>query len=182
MDLITTNNHTNIVLANVPILYDLYHSQVNMGIRYYNKKLMEITKEHKQVALIEIDIDRKYTWHGLHFSKLGKLLLTNKITQTTYSVLGNKQKQSTVMSEKYEIQGDENEVDGRNSNQGNKGIRNNEDIIKLTQNGVDKNGEERFNQDEDETTSDNSDDKNDEERFSLINKVILSQEPEWWGK
>jgi len=86
------------------------------------------------------------------------------------------------MSEKYEIQGDENEVDGRNSNQGNKGIRNNEDIIKLTQNGVDKNGEERFNQDEDETTSDNSDDKNDEERFSLINKVILSQEPEWWGK
>jgi len=82
------------------------------------------------------------------------------------------------MSEKYEIQGDENEVDGRNSNQGNKGIRNNEDIIKLTQNGVDKNGEERFNQDEDETTSDNSDDKNDEERFSLINKVILSQEPE----
>ena len=46
MDLITTNNHTNIVLANVPILYDLYHSQVNMGIRYYNKKLMEITKEH----------------------------------------------------------------------------------------------------------------------------------------
>jgi hypothetical protein len=42
---------------------------------------------------------------------------------------------------------------------------------KLTQN-----GEERFNLDEDETTSDNSDDKNDEERFSLIdNNVILSQ-------
>jgi hypothetical protein len=38
-----------------------------------------------------------------------------------------------VMSEKYEIQGDESEVDGRNSNQGKKGIRNNEGIIKLTQ-------------------------------------------------
>jgi 16S rRNA U516 pseudouridylate synthase RsuA-like enzyme len=72
------------------------------------------------------------------------------------------------MNEKYEIQGDESEVDGRNSNQGNKGIRNNEDIIKLTQNGVDKNGEGMFNQDEDETSA-NSDDKNDEERFSLIN-------------
>jgi len=81
------------------------------------------------------------------------------------------------MSEKYEIQGDESEVDGRNSNQGNKGIRNNEDIIKLTQSGVDNNGEERFNQDEDETTGDNSNDMNDEERFSLINNtVILPQE------
>jgi len=95
---------------------------------------MEITKEHKQVALTEIDIDRKYhTWHGLHFNKLGKLLFT---TQMIYSILGNKQKQSVVMSEKYEIQGDKCEVDGRNSNQGNKGIRNNEDIIKLSQNGV----------------------------------------------
>ena len=40
------------------------------------------------------------------------------------------------MSEKYEIQGDESEVNVRNSNQGNKGLRNNEDLIKLTQNGV----------------------------------------------
>jgi hypothetical protein len=145
---------------------------------------MEITKEHKQVTLIEIDVDRKYhTRRGLHFNKLGKFLLTNKITQTIYSILGNKQKQSTVMSEKYEIQVDESEVDGRNSNEGNKGIRNNEDIIKLTQNGVDKNSKERFNQDEDETTSDISDDKNDEEKFSLINnKVILSQELEFDGE
>jgi hypothetical protein len=33
------------------------------------------------------------------------------------------------MSEKYEIQGDESEVDGSEPPQGNKGIRNNEDII-----------------------------------------------------
>jgi len=61
MEFIKTNNHTNIVLANVPTQYDLsYHSQVNKGIRSYNIKLREITKEHKQVALIETDIDRKY--------------------------------------------------------------------------------------------------------------------------
>ena len=55
MNFIKTNNHINIVLANVPIRYDLsYRSQVNMGIRSYNKKLMEITKEHNQVALIVI--------------------------------------------------------------------------------------------------------------------------------
>ena len=52
MNFIKTNIHTNIVLANVPIRYDLsYYLQVNKGIRSYNKKLMEITKEHKQVAL-----------------------------------------------------------------------------------------------------------------------------------
>jgi len=75
-----TNNHTNIVLANVPIRYDLpYHSQVNKGIRSYNKKLMEITKEHKHVALIEIDIDRQYhTRHALHFNKVGNCCLQIK--------------------------------------------------------------------------------------------------------
>jgi len=82
-----------------------------------------------------------------------------------YLILGDKQKQSTVMSENYGNLGDESEVDGRNSNQVNKDIRNSEDIIKLTQNGVDKNGEEKFNQDEDEITSDNSDDKKGEVRF-----------------
>jgi hypothetical protein len=47
MEFIKSNNHTNIVLANVPIRYDLsYHSQVNKGIRSYNKKLMEIIREH----------------------------------------------------------------------------------------------------------------------------------------
>ena len=39
------------------------------------------------------------------------------------------------MSEKYGVQGDESEVDGRNSDQGNKDISN------------DRNGEERFNLD-----------------------------------
>jgi hypothetical protein len=80
---------------------------------------MEITQEHKQVALTEKDTDREYhTRHGLHFNKLGKLLLANKVSQTIYSILGNKQKQSTVMSEKYEIQGDESEVDGTPRKQG----------------------------------------------------------------
>jgi len=68
MEFIKTNNHTNIVLTNVPVRYDLsYYLQENKGIRSFNKKLMEITKEHKQVALIELYIHRKYhTRHGLH--------------------------------------------------------------------------------------------------------------------
>jgi hypothetical protein len=47
--------------------------------------------------------------------------------------------------------GDEIEVDGRNSNQGNKDISN------------DRNSEERFNLDEDKSTRDNNGDKNDDE-------------------
>jgi hypothetical protein len=122
MEFIKTNNHTNIVLANVPFRYVLsYHSQVNKGIRSDNKKLMEIAKERKQVALIEINIDRKYhTRHGLHFNKLGKLLFSQNITHMIYSILGNKQEQSTVMSENYEIQGNESEVVRTNTNERNK--------------------------------------------------------------
>jgi len=62
----------------VPIRYDLsYYLQENKGIRSFNKKLKEITKEHKQVALIDIDVDRKYhTRHGLHANKLVILLFS----------------------------------------------------------------------------------------------------------
>jgi hypothetical protein len=91
MGFIKSNNHTNTVLANVPIPYDLlYYSEVNEGIRSYNKKVMEIIKEHKEVDLLDIDIARKYTQHGLHFNKLSKLLFSNKITQAIYSTLGKK--------------------------------------------------------------------------------------------
>ena len=75
------------------------------------------------------------------------------------------------MSEKYEVQGDESEVDGRNSHQGNKDI------------GNDRNSEERFNLDEDESTRDNNGDKNDEEKFRQINStVIVSQNLECDGE
>jgi len=75
------------------------------------------------------------------------------------------------MSKKYGVQGDESEVDGRNFNQGNKDISN------------DRNSEESFNLDEDESTRDNNGDKNDEEKFRQINsKVIVSQKLECDGE
>jgi hypothetical protein len=144
---------------------------------------MEIIKEHKQVALIEIDVDRKYhTQYGLHFNKLGKLLFSNNITKAIYSTLGKRLKQSIVMSEKQGIQGGENKADGRNSNQKHKDFRNNKDKIKLMQNYVDRNSGERFNQDKDKTVSNNSDDMNVEGKYSQINnKVGVSQELECDG-
>jgi L-cysteine desulfidase len=83
------------------------------------------------------------------------------------------------MSENYGIQGDESEADGRKSNQRHKGPSNNQDIIKSIQNDVDRNSEERPNQDKEETTSDNSEDKNEEGKHSQINtKMVVSQELE----
>jgi hypothetical protein len=75
-------------------------------------------------------------------------------TSTIYATLGMKLKQSIVMSEKQGIQGGENKADGRNSNQGHKDFRKNEDTIKLIQNDVHSNNGEKFNQDKDQTVSD----------------------------
>ena len=73
---------------------------------------------------------------------------------------GKKPKQSTGMRKKCGIQGEENEVDGRNTSQGNRDI-------KSTQNNADRNSEERLNQIEDEASSDNNDVKNDEDSVPL---------------
>jgi hypothetical protein len=49
-EFIKANNHTNIILASVPVRYDLSHySQANKEIRSYNNKLTEIMNAHKQV-------------------------------------------------------------------------------------------------------------------------------------
>ena len=64
------------------------------------------------------------------------------------------------MRKKCGIQGEETEVDGRNTSQGNRDI-------KLTQNNTDRNSEERLMQIEDEASSDNNDVQNDEDSAVL---------------
>ena len=180
MEFIKTYNRTNIALANVPVRYDLsYYSQINKGIRSYNRKLLEIADEHKQVALIEIDIDRKYhTRHGLHFNKQGKLLFSNKITQAIYTTLGKKLNQRTERSEKYEIRGDVSKPN-RSLNQGREDSSNSEKIIKLVQNDVDKNNEGQPDLKKQEITSGNSEDRSGGEKYSQINnEVVLLQDPQ----
>ena len=65
------------------------------------------------------------------------------------------------MRKKCGIQGEENEVDGRNTNQGNRDTR-------LTQNNADRNSEGRLNQTEDDASSDNNDVRNDDEDSALL--------------
>jgi hypothetical protein len=81
LEFMQSNKHTNVIFANVPLRYDLsYYSQINENIRTYNRKIRETTQEHEQVALMELNTERKnHTRHGLHFNKLGKWWLTYKI-------------------------------------------------------------------------------------------------------
>jgi hypothetical protein len=92
---------------------------------------------------------------------------TPEINSSTLAVTGliqketeNKPKQSTEKRKKCGIQGKENEVDERNTSQGNRDI-------KSTQNYADRNSEERLNQFEDEASSDNNDVKSDEDGVPL---------------
>jgi hypothetical protein len=88
--------------------------------------LLEITYEHKQVALTQTDVDTKYhTQHGLQFNKQGKLLFSNKITKAIYTIPSMKLNKSTEVTKKYEIQ-DVSEADRRNFNHGCEDASNNE--------------------------------------------------------
>ena len=85
---------------------------------------------------------------------------TPAVTELTQDETGNEPKQSTGMREKCGNQGEENEVDKRNTNQESRDI-------KSTQNNADRNSEERLNQIEDEASSDNNNVKNNEDGVPL---------------
>ena len=172
-EFIRTHTHTNIVLANVRIHYDLsYYSQINKGIRSYNKRLVKIADEHKQVTLIEIDVERKYhTRHGLHFNKQGKLLFSNKITQAIYAILGKKPMQNADMNGKHVIQ-------DVSFNHGCEGSSNNkEKTTKSDKKDAGKNGEGNFDQEKRKIASGNREDKSGEEEYNQVNnKVALTKD------
>ena len=76
----------------------------------------------------------------------------------------DKPKQSAGMRKKCGTQGEENDVDGRKTNQGNKDI-------KSTQTNADRNSEKRLNQIGDEASGDNSDVKNGEDSALLQTSI-----------
>ena len=109
------------------------------------------------------------------------MLFSNKITQTIYSTLGKKLEQSSSASNKQGIQGGENKVDGRNSDQGHIDSKRNEDAMKSIQNEVDNNNEEMLNQDKVVAVSENRDNKKVEGKYRQTNEVIVSQELDGGG-
>ena len=77
MNFIKSNEHTNIILMNIPSRYDLPNSiSVNRKISDLNRKLQTLVKAFPHMSFLKTDKDRSLsTNHGLHLNKLGKQLV-----------------------------------------------------------------------------------------------------------
>jgi len=75
------HQHTNIVLTEIPVRYDIEASPwINEQIKRYNKKLVKVTKFNKQVKLIRTKANREhYTKHGVHLNSRGKNSMAKEI-------------------------------------------------------------------------------------------------------
>jgi hypothetical protein len=160
------HNHTNIIIANVPIRYDLsYHSLTNKEIRLYNAELLELASEpaseHGQITIIELDFKRKFhTRHGLHFNKQGKLF-SNKIVQAIHTMLGKRLEHKIEIDDKgvsqeqkkQEVTNSDSEDNGE---EGNCSHTNGELVLTRAPLGDDKNSEGTQKQENQEITNSDS--------------------------
>ena len=80
-DFVQANKHTNIILLNVPLRYDLRISTfVNNTISTLNRKLKKIVRVSPYTSFLETDSNRNsFTYHGLHLNKSGKRLVTYQL-------------------------------------------------------------------------------------------------------
>ena len=64
-------NNTNIIVVNIPHTYDMDRNSVtNLEIQAFNRTPNKMTKVFSHVAILEIDLHRKYfTQHGMHLNK-----------------------------------------------------------------------------------------------------------------
>ena len=96
---VKSNNHTNIIVTNLPHRFDLIqHSCVNSEIRSFNSKLMKSLKPFNHVSTLEMCSERFFTNHGLHLNGLGKEVMAKKLVSLTYSLLNQKKNPPIVLS------------------------------------------------------------------------------------
>jgi hypothetical protein len=74
MNFVKSNDHTNIILINVPFRYDLPNSRsANNIISVLNRKLQKLAKTFPYMSFLKTDNDRNlFTNHGLYLNKLVK--------------------------------------------------------------------------------------------------------------
>ena len=91
-NMVTKNNHTNIILANIPHRYDKANTNiVNNGIEKFNKRLEKLTKISPHASFLKTEQKGKpYTRHGFHYNRLGKQYLFQQIALMVYSLLEQK--------------------------------------------------------------------------------------------
>ena len=78
---IMNNNHTNILLMNIPFCYNLPNSHVlNKEISVLNNKLQKLVRVFPHTSFIVSYNDRKlFTKHGVHRNRLGNKLLASQL-------------------------------------------------------------------------------------------------------
>jgi lysophospholipase L1-like esterase len=84
---IMNNNHTNILLMNIPFHYDRPNaSYVNKIILRLNRKLQKLVKVNTHTKFLETCNDRNlFTNHGLHRNKQGKNLVKLQLASVLYT-------------------------------------------------------------------------------------------------
>ena len=88
----TKNNHTNIMLVNIPYRYDTENSSiVSDSIEKFNRRLEKLVKVSSHASFLKTEQNRKlYTRHGLHYNGLGKQYLFHQVALMVYSLLEQK--------------------------------------------------------------------------------------------
>jgi lysophospholipase L1-like esterase len=94
------NNHTNIIVTNLPHRFDLPQSScVNSEISLFNRRLIKNMKLYNHASILELCNERKFfTNHGLHLNGLGKEVMAEKIASHTLTVLNQKKNPPIVVS------------------------------------------------------------------------------------
>lgn len=85
-------NNTNIIIANIPLRYDLEKSsEINSEIHAFNKQLIKVKKAYSHVNILETESDRKlFTRHGMHLNKRGKEWLSKSLATQISKLVINK--------------------------------------------------------------------------------------------
>ena len=89
---VTSNNHTHIILINVPHTYDSTNANTtNYVIGKFNKKLDKLIKISPHASFLKTEQNRKlFTKHGLHFNRKGKHCLLHQLALKMYSLFVQK--------------------------------------------------------------------------------------------
>jgi hypothetical protein len=115
VNFVKSNNHTNIILINVPFRYDLPNSTfVNKNISTLNRKLQEFVKVFPHTSFIITDNNKNlFTNHGLHLNKLSKQLVYHQIASILHSIFEQNTSHPIILGW-HEAQGDNNLTCDRN--------------------------------------------------------------------
>jgi len=91
-NMVTKNNHTNIILENIPYRYDTADTNtVKDSIEKFNRRLEKLVKVSPHASFPKTEQNRKlYTRHGLRYNRLGKRYLLHQIALMVYSLLEQK--------------------------------------------------------------------------------------------